>query len=154
MNENDENYKNVYFVPMSRYRAVTLSPPASAPSSWGPPPRPRDLGLTWGLDRGERRRARGRSVGTGSGKISWDWGRPEQQSGPPAVAEQGEAGAAQGQNPAAWRRRVLAPSGARRRSEGESEDGDLGKFLPEPPQISAKLTSGPGWCHHPVLETL
>ena len=32
--------------------------------------------------------------------------------------------------------------------------GDLGKFLPEPPQISANLTSGPGWCHHPVLEGL
>ena len=82
--------------------------------------------------------------GTGSSKISWDGGRPVQQCGQPVEAEQGEAGAASG-SCAVWsqeaeRRRVVW--------------GDLGKFLLEPPQISANLPSSTGWCHPQGHENL
>ena len=126
--------KNVYFVStqfvfISSHRAgsgpTNFVPPAPAPSI----ERPRDSGLTLGRARarsapGSGKIGWGRRDGTGSGKNRWDGA--EQPAGRGGA---GEAGAARGQIPAAWRRRVCAPSGARRRSEVRVWSGGLGQFF-------------------------
>ena len=83
----------------------------------------------------DRRRARGRSAGVdgpGSGKIRWDGERSAPGSGELRWdgRRNGEASrGGRGQIPAAWRRRVCAPSGARRRSEVRVWSGGLGQFF-------------------------
>ena len=136
---------------------VYFVPPASAPSIWGPPPQPRDLGLTLGRDREEwGRRARGRSAGTGRAR-----GRSAATGGGRSSRAARRERRSRGR-PGRRRDKIRQPGGVgflRRLEPGGGvkervRSGDLGKFLPEPPQISANLPSSTGWCHHPVLEGL
>ena len=81
-------------------------------------------------------RARGRTAGAGDGRSSraarrwWrSWGRPGRRRD--KIRQPGGVG---------FLRRLEPGGGAKKRVRS----GGLGKFLPEPPQISAKLTSVPG----------
>ena len=99
-----------------------------------------------GLGEDRLGRARGRSAGTGGGRSSRAARRQWRSRARPGrrrdkIRQPGGVG---------FLRRLEPGGGAKERVRS----GDLGKFLPEPPQISANLTSGPGWWHHPVLEGL